>query len=193
MNKLSLGAAMGVSFLISAAGIAQAHDHAQPVGGSAMVMAQADAGDNKMAGMDMAAPVKLGDLEISGPFARATLPNQPVAGGYVTITNNGSAADRLVSVTSPAAAMVQIHEMAMEGDVMKMRELPDGLEIPAGQSVALSPGGLHLMFMKLNGPFEQGSKVPVTLNFEKAGSVEVELPVMPANAEAPAGHDQMKM
>jgi len=193
MNKLSLGAAMGVSLLISGTGIAQAHEHAQPVGVAVTIVAQAETGGDKMAGMDTAAPVKLGDLEISGPFARATLPNQPVGGGYVTITNKGSTADRLVSATSPAAGMVQIHEMAMEGDVMKMRELPDGLEIPAGQSVTLSPGGLHLMFMKLNGPFKQGSTIPVTLNFEKAGSVEVELPVMPANAEAPAGHDQMKM
>ncbi|QMV00448.1 copper chaperone PCu(A)C [Devosia sp. D6-9] len=145
-----------------------------------------------MGGMDMSSPVTVGNLELTESFARATLPNQPVGGGYVTITNKGSEADRLVSASSPAAGSVQVHEMKMEGDVMKMRELPDGVEIPAGQSVALSPGGLHLMFMKLNGAFKEGDEVPVTLTFEKAGPVEIKLPVMAASADAPA-HDHMKM
>lgn len=146
-----------------------------------------------MGGMDMtAAPVTVGSLELSGPFARATLPNQPVGGGYVTITNKGSEADRLVSAASPVAGKVQIHEMSMEGDVMKMRELPDGIEIAAGQSVTLSPGGAHLMFMDLKGPFKEGAEVPVTLTFEKAGPVEITLPVVAAGADAPA-HDHMKM
>ena len=139
-----------------------------------------------MAGMTSG--VKIGELELSAPFARATLPNQPVGGGYVTITNNGAAPDRLVSATSPAAGMVEIHEMRMEGDVMKMRALPEGVEIAPGQSAALAPGGLHLMFMQLNGPFKAGDSIPVTLTFEKAGSVEIALPVLAAGADAPA-HD----
>lgn len=149
-------------------------------------------GAMSMGAMDMAAPVTVGDLELTGAFARATLPNQPVGGGYVTITNKGHEADRLVSATSPAAGEVQIHEMKMEGDVMKMRALPEGIEIAAGQSVALSPGGMHLMFMELKGAFKEGSEVPVTLTFEKAGPVEITLPVVAAGADAPA-HDHMKM
>ncbi|MDB5615597.1 MAG: copper chaperone PCu(A)C [Devosia sp.] len=132
--------------------------------------------------------VHLGPLNISGPFTRATLPNAPVGGGFMTIENTGTEADRLVSVTSTVAKDTQIHEMAMQGDVMKMRELPEGLEIPAGETVALSPGGFHLMFMGLTQPFVEGQTVTVTLTFEKAGTVDVVLPVMTPAADAPAEH-----
>ena len=132
------------------------------------------------------AAVKLGALEISGAFTRATLPNAPVGGGFLTIINTGAEADRLVSVTTDIAKEAQIHEMAMEGDVMKMRQLKDGLEIPAGESVALEPGGFHLMFMGLNGAIKEGDVVPVTLTFEKAGTVSVDLVAGAAAADAPA-------
>jgi hypothetical protein len=128
--------------------------------------------------------VHLGDLNLTAPFTRATLPNAPVGGGFLSIENAGGTADRLVSASSPAAAMVQIHEMAMEGDVMKMRQLADGLELPAGETVTLAPGGFHLMFMGLTQAFVEGETVPVTLVFEKAGPVELELPVMGAAADA---------
>ncbi len=132
----------------------------------------------------------LGAINISLPFTRATLPNAPVGGGFLTIENEGPEADRLVSVTSAVAGETQIHEMAMEGEVMKMRELPDGLEIPAGETVVLAPGGFHIMFMGLKQPFVEGETVPVTLTFEKAGSVEVLLPVEASAADAPTamGH-----
>jgi copper(I)-binding protein len=130
----------------------------------------------------------LGAINISLPFTRATLPNAPVGGGFLTIENEGPDADRLLSASSPAADVVQIHEMTMEGEVMKMRQLADGLEIPAGQIVVLSPGGFHLMFMGLKQAFVEGETVPVTLVFEKAGTVEIALPVLDAAAdEAPAG------
>jgi len=128
--------------------------------------------------------VHLGELNISAPFTRATLPNAPVGGGFLSIENTGAEADRLVSASSPAAKVVQIHEMAMEGDVMKMRELTDGIEIPAGETVTLAPGGFHLMFMSLNQAFVEGQTVPVTLVFEKAGPVELDLPVLGAAADA---------
>jgi copper(I)-binding protein len=130
--------------------------------------------------------VTIGDLEITGAFSRATLPNAPVGAGYLTITNKGASDDRLVSASSPVAGMTQIHEMKMEGDIMKMGELTDGLVIPAGGSVTLAPGGFHIMFMKLNQQFAEGSKVPVTLTFETAGTVEVELMVGTINADEPA-------
>jgi copper(I)-binding protein len=134
--------------------------------------------------------VTIGDLEISGAFSRATLPNAPVGAGYLTITNKGPSDDRLVSATSPVAGMTQIHEMKMEGDIMKMAELPDGLVIPAGGSVTLAPGGLHIMFMQLNQQLAEGTKVPVTLIFATAGTVDVELMVGGINADEPA-HDHM--
>jgi copper(I)-binding protein len=132
--------------------------------------------------------VHLGPLNISVPFTRATLPNAPVAGGFLTIENTGTEADRLVSVTTDAANDAQIHQMALENDVMKMRRLPDGLEIPAGATVELTPGGLHLMFMGVKHPFVEGQTVTVTLTFEKAGAVEVDLPVAAPAADAPAHH-----
>ena len=120
---------------------------------------------------------KLGALEIAHPWARATPPSAPAGGGFLKITNTGATADRLVSVSSPAAALTQIHEMKMDGNVMRMREVEKGLDIPAGGSVTLAPGGLHLMLMDLKGPLKQGTRVPVTLVFEKAGKIDVELAV----------------
>lgn len=135
---------------------------------------------------DAAVEVTLGDLVISSAFARATLPNAPVGGGYVTITNNGSTDDRLVGAESPVAGDVQIHEMIMDGDMMKMRELADGLPVPAGGTVTLKPGGLHLMFMQLREPLVEGGSVSVTLTFEKAGTVTVELGIVASGAQGGA-------
>ena len=124
-----------------------------------------------------AAATRLGSLEISGGYARATLPNAPVGGGFLTIVNHGSADDRLVSAVSPVAGQTQLHEMAMDGGVMKMRELADGIKIPAGATVTLAPGGFHIMFMQLKQALVEGTTVPVTLTFEKAGTATVELAV----------------
>jgi copper(I)-binding protein len=128
-------------------------------------------------------------LNISEPFSRATLPNAPVGGGYLTIENRGKTADRLVSVSSEVAAETQIHEMAMDGDVMRMRQLPDGVEIPAGETVVLAPGGVHIMLMGLKQPFVEGATIPVILNFEQSGPVEVELNVLGPGADS-AGHGE---
>lgn len=124
--------------------------------------------------------VSAGELELTAGFTKAMLPGQPVGGGFITITNKGGEDDKLVSATSDKAGEVQLHEMAMEGDVMKMRQLTDGIAIPAGETVELKPGGLHLMFFKVSEPFKEGETVNVTLTFEKAGAVDVALPVGPA-------------
>ena len=105
--------------------------------------------------------------------------------GYITITNKGTADDTLVSAASPVAGMTQIHEMKMEGDVMKMNEVEGGLVIPAGQSVMLAPGGFHIMFMDLKEQLVEGSTVPVTLTFATAGTIEVKLVVGSINADEP--------
>jgi len=132
-----------------------------------------------MAAMDPGgfAPVTAGDLELTAGFTKAMLPGQPVGGGFITIANKGSEDDRLVSAVSTQAGEVQLHEMAMEGDVMRMRQVAEGITIPAGQTVELKPGGLHLMFFKVPEPFVEGTTVNVTLTFEKAGAVDVVLPV----------------
>ncbi|WP_297103376.1 copper chaperone PCu(A)C [uncultured Devosia sp.] len=136
----------------------------------------------------MAAPAEtsIGDLTISGAFTRATLPNAPVAGGFLTLTNTGAQDDTLIAVETPVAKEGQIHEMAMEGDVMKMRQLPDGLVLPAGETVVLEPGGYHLMFMGLTDPIAEGDAVPVTLTFEKAGTITLDLIAAGSAADAPA-------
>ena len=117
-----------------------------------------------------------GDIEIEKPWARATPPGAAVGGGYFVIRNKGAAADRLVEASSTAGARVEIHEMAMEKDVMRMRQVK-GVDVPAKASVEFKPGGFHLMFIDLKAPFKQGEKVPLTLRFEKAGDVKAELAV----------------
>ncbi|MEC5289195.1 copper chaperone PCu(A)C [Aurantimonas sp. C2-6-R+9] len=124
----------------------------------------------------------VGDLVVSGGFARAMLPGAKVGGGYLTIANQGSTADRLISVSSPAAGRVELHEMAMEGEVMRMRALEEGLAIAAGETIALAPGGKHLMFFDVAEPFEEGASIAVTLTFEQAGPVEAALAVLSSGA-----------
>jgi hypothetical protein len=124
------------------------------------------------------AEIKAGDLAISAPVIRATPPNAPVSGGFMAISNSGAASDRLISGSADFAGKVEIHEMSMEGDVMKMRPVEGGLEIPAGGSVELKPGGFHVMFMGLKEPMKPGEKRKAKLVFEKAGEVEIEFDVM---------------
>lgn len=120
---------------------------------------------------------KVGALEIMHPVARATPPGAPVSGGYMTIKNTGAEADRLVAGSVDFAGKVEIHEMTMDGDVMKMRQVEGGLEIPAGGEVVLKPGGYHVMFMQLGEQLKEGEKRKATLTFEKAGEVEIEFDV----------------
>ena len=120
---------------------------------------------------------RLGQLEIGQPWARATPPTAPTGGGFLTITNKGATADRLVAVRTPVAEQAEVHEMKMEGNVMRMRPLDGGLEIPPGATVTLAPGGLHLMLMGLRKPLVRNTQVPLTLVFEKAGSIDVDLDV----------------
>jgi periplasmic copper chaperone A len=129
----------------------------------------------------------VGDLTVSHAWTRATPPKAKAGGGFVEIVNNGSDADRLIAVSSDVAGKVEIHEMAVTDGVMKMRKLEGGVEIPVGETVTLKPGGLHIMFMGLNQSFDQGSKVPVVLTFEKAGDVSVDLAVAKMGAKSMKG------
>ncbi|MCV6594514.1 MAG: DUF1775 domain-containing protein [Silicimonas sp.] len=155
-----------------------------------LVAGDAGHGHGSHGGMDhKASLVTAGALEITGGFSRETLPNQPAGGGFMTVTNTGTEDDQLVAATSPASARVEIHEMKMDGDVMRMRELAGGLPIPAGETVMLKPGGYHLMFMGLTDGFTEGEMIDVMLTFERAGDVAVKLKVGPRNAK---GHGHMK-
>ena len=129
--------------------------------------------------------LKIGDLTIENAFARATPKGSEVGVGYMTIRNDGAAADRLASASSDFAK-VQIHEMKMANGVMQMRELPNGLEIPAHGEVKLAPGGNHLMFVGLKAPLVKGQTQHVTLTFDHAGTASVDLPVQGPGAGAMA-------
>jgi len=138
-----------------------------------------------------------GSLDISGPYSRATPQGASNAAGYLTIKNSGTTADRLIGGSSDAAAKFEVHEMSMDNGIMKMRPIPGGLEIKPGQTVELKPQGLHVMFVGLKKPLKQGDHVKVTLEFEKAGKVDVDFDVtgMGGPAPGPKGQDMpgMKM
>jgi copper(I)-binding protein len=130
--------------------------------------------------------VKAGDLVITQAWSRATPSGAKIAGGFLTIENKGAAPDRLLGGSGDIAGKVEVHEMAMNNGVMTMRPLDKGLVIEPGKTVKLAPGGYHLMIMDLKTPFKQGDKVPVTLQFEKAGKVTLSLDVQGMGAQAPA-------
>src|SRR5262245_17641930 len=133
--------------------------------------------------------VKAGDLVITQAWSRQTPSGAKVAGGYLTIENRGASADRLVSGSGDIAGRIEIHEMAMDGGVMTMRPLEKGLVIEPGKTVKLAPGGHHLMLMDLKNPLKQGDRVPLTLQFEKAGKVNVSLDVQGVGRRGPGGDD----
>ncbi len=134
----------------------------------------------------LAADYKLGALEIDHPWVRATPKGAKTAAGYVVIRNAGSTADRLIGASLADSGRAEVHEMTMDGGVMRMRPLPEGIEIKPGESVALKPEGLHLMFVDLKAPLVKDRPVKGTLTFAQAGSVDVEFSVQGIGA---SGHD----
>ena len=139
--------------------------------------------------------VKAGDLVISQAWSRATPKGAKVGGSYLTIENKGSAPDKLIGASSDVAGSIQVHEMSMADGMMKMRPVEGGLVIDPGKTVKLAPGGYHLMMMDLKNPLKQGDKLPITLEFEKAGKVQVTFDVMGVGAQGPAASSggEMKM
>lgn len=138
-------------------------------------------------------------IVVGDPWVRATVPQQTGTGAFMKLTSQTDT--RLVQADSPVAKHVEVHEMAMENHVMKMRQLTGGLPLPAGQSVELKPGGYHIMLLDLHGQVKEGEQVPLTLTFENAdgqrSTMELQVPVRPlANGgahgqdHAHAGHAQ---
>ena len=128
-------------------------------------------------------------LKIEQPWARPTVQGQVAGGGFLRIVG-GASADRLVGARADVAGRVELHTMTMDGDVMRMRQV-DAIDVPAGRTVELKPGGLHVMFMDLKAPLKTGTRFPLTLRFEKAGEVQVQVqvqPVLPAGPQAGDGH-----
>jgi copper(I)-binding protein len=125
-------------------------------------------------------------VEVKNPWARATVQGQKATGAFMQIT--APAATTLIGVSTPVAGVAEIHEMKMDGDVMRMRPLPKGLELPAGKAVQLKPGGYHLMLMDLRLPLQKDTTIPLTLTLRDSKGVqstqELRVPVLSA---APAG------
>jgi len=140
--------------------------------------------------------VKAGDLVITQAWSRATPGGAKIAGGYLTIENKGAGADRLIGGSADVAGKLEVHEMTLNNGVMTMRPLGKGLVIEPGKTARLAPGGYHLMLTDLKGPLKQGDKLPVTLEFEKAGKVKLAFDVQAVGAKGPGadeghsgGHD----
>lgn len=131
---------------------------------------------------------RVGALEVSQAWLRPTVAGQTMGAGYLVVTNAGKVGDRLVAARSALAERVELHTMWLDGDVMRMRAV-ESLEVPAGATVALQPGGMHLMLMGLKAPLAAGQRVTLTLQFEKAGEVAVQAAVRaPGGAAEPAEH-----
>ena len=138
----------------------------------------------------------VGPIHIAQAWARTTPKNASSGAAYLTVTNSGTAPDRMSCAGSDAAGQCQIHTMSMENGVMKMRPVEGGLEIRPGETVTLKPGADHLMLTQLKHPLETGSTIAATLQFEKAGAVKVDVPVLAMGAAAPgsgAGSGSMMM
>jgi periplasmic copper chaperone A len=131
--------------------------------------------------------VRAGDLVITQAWSRATPGGARIGGGYLTIENKGTSPDRLIGGSADISDKIQVHEMATNNGVMTMRPLDKGLVIEPGKTVKLAPGGYHLMLLDLKSPLKQGDKLPVTLEFEKAGKIKLSLDVQGVGAQAPEG------
>jgi periplasmic copper chaperone A len=159
------------SLAIAILGLAAIHPDAHAAEMTTIAQAQMEhGGQSATSGV---ATFKLGDLTVTSPWTRATPGGAKIAGGYLKITNNGTAPDRFVGAKSDTSDRVEIHEMSMSDGVMKMRPLPNGLEIKPGETVELKSGGYHLMFMDLKQALKPGDTFKATLQFERAGPLEV--------------------
>jgi copper(I)-binding protein len=120
----------------------------------------------------------LGGIEVVGPWARAALQGVAEGGGYFTIANKGTVPDRLIAASSPAAERVEIHAITVVGDGLRMRQREGGLALPPGVTLPFRPRGYHLLLTGLKAPLAAGSQISVTLTFETAGNLDIELPVL---------------
>ena len=126
---------------------------------------------------------EMAEIEVAGAWARPTVGPSRVSAAYMTIANNGPAADRLKSARTPKAKSVELHQTTMTADgVMQMRQIEDGLPVEAGSSLVLAPGGTHFMLLGLEEGLEAGQNLVLTLEFAKAGVIDV---VVPVSATAP--------
>ncbi len=132
----------------------------------------------------MAHEYRVGDIEVMHPYAPPTPPGAPMAAGYLEIINHGDQDERLLGGSVTFAHELQVHETTVEDDVSRMRQITDGLVIPAGATVTFQPMGKHLMFVDLAEPLVDGDRKNATLSFEQAGELDVEFAIEHADAES---------
>ena len=135
----------------------------------------------------LAWPTLAAEIEVTSPFARASAGMAQVGAAFMTLKNDSTSDDKLMSASSPVAASAELHTHIKDGDIMRMREVPS-IDLPAGATVNMQPGGLHVMLMGLKQPLRQGEVFPLTLTFAKAGAVTVEVPVKTVAEMPPPGH-----
>ena len=128
----------------------------------------------------------VGDVQVRLPWARATAPTAMTGAGYMEVTNHGNVAERLLSAAAEVSEVVELHTHIRDGEMMRMVEV-ENIEIPPGETVSLEPGGLHIMFIGLHAPLVAGTEFPLTLEFEQAGSLEVQVMVRGIDGQ-PHGH-----
>jgi periplasmic copper chaperone A len=175
MNRIFI--AIPAAIMLAALPISQAAGHCED-------------GQNGERGCVVLDTVVLDDLELADPWARVMQPGQQAGGGYIGITNRGEEPDRLVHANTPRAARTEIHTMEIVNDVMTMRPVEGGLEVPAGETLSLEPGGYHIMFIGVADGFQEGEIVPVTFEFERAGRVELEFKVRGMDHGRASAHGQ---
>lgn len=140
------------------------------------------------AGQASAEEFRIGALAIENPWSRATPGGATVGSGYLAVHNTGTQPDRLLGGSVEAAKLLQIHDMTMDGDISRMREITEGIEIKPGQTVRFEPAGTHLMFVGLKKPLRPGDKLSGTLRFERAGTVNIKYEVVPMGANPVGAH-----
>lgn len=128
--------------------------------------------------------VKIGDIVVSGAWSRATPNGAKIGVGYIRLTNTGTQNDRLVGMSTVAAAKTEIHEMAMKDGIMTMRPLPQGIDLDPGETVELKPGGTHIMFIDLARPLKEGQQITAKLAFEHAGSGTIDFDIESIGAQS---------
>lgn len=136
-----------------------------------------------------AAQFQVGELLVDQPWSRELPPNAPAGAAYFTLHNQGSAADRLIGASTPRAERSELHTHVHQNGLMKMMQIP-AVELPSGEQVVFQPGGNHVMLFGLGKPLTAGEQFPLTLEFEKAGKVEVQVEVRTADGQMPMPHGQ---
>jgi len=144
-----------------------------------------------LVGTAQSAEFEVGTLTIDHPWSRSTPPVAQTGAAYFTVHNGGDEGDRLLSAEADVVDLVQLHTHRMEEGIMRMRQV-EVVELPPGEHTVFQPGGLHVMLIGLNAPLAEGGSFPLTLNFEHAGSVTVEVEIQHPSANAPVGSSAMK-